>query len=350
MRLERLLLLHRRRSASEENAFKERLRVGGAPQRDPRVDRARRERLDSTSSRFSASATELLGTRFARELGRNLVPERRRGVLHGLHGLAARRRRSVARRLRAAAARERSVSRARDVHGPVRRLGPRTARRDRPARRGARSRPSARGASSGIPIHREGEADRRPRHVVGRAPRVPAGRARVLRARRRPARARDPRRAPLRKPPEPGRGARARAAPARARRPRPLAAHRDARPRHEEPSLGDLGRARAHARQGEADGRRTPREAPRRLARVGARTAGPHRGRAPRLPVRGRPRDRAPARVRRRGARAAARGGALDGGARGESGRSPTCRAAFRPCGSTRRCSAAPPRTCSATP
>ena len=81
MRLERLLLLHRRRSASEENAFRERLRVEAKRneilasialaardsldlERDPRLgDRAPRHALQ-------------------RELRRDLVPERRRRVLH----------------------------------------------------------------------------------------------------------------------------------------------------------------------------------------------------------------------------------------------------------------------------
>jgi signal transduction histidine kinase len=64
MRLERLLLLHRRRSASEENAFKERLRVEARRNEIlASIALAARDSLDLEE--ILGSATELLGTRFA---------------------------------------------------------------------------------------------------------------------------------------------------------------------------------------------------------------------------------------------------------------------------------------------
>ena len=63
MRLERLLLLHRRRSASEENAFKERLRVEAKRNEIlASIALAARDSLDLEE--ILDSATELLGTRF----------------------------------------------------------------------------------------------------------------------------------------------------------------------------------------------------------------------------------------------------------------------------------------------
>ncbi len=64
MRLERLLLLHRRRSASEENAFKERLRAEAKRNEIlASIALAARDSLDL--EQILGSATELLGTRFA---------------------------------------------------------------------------------------------------------------------------------------------------------------------------------------------------------------------------------------------------------------------------------------------
>ena len=64
MRLERLLLLHRRRSASEENAFKERLRVEA--RRNEILASIALEARDSMDlEQVLGSAAELLGTRFA---------------------------------------------------------------------------------------------------------------------------------------------------------------------------------------------------------------------------------------------------------------------------------------------
>jgi signal transduction histidine kinase len=64
MRLERLLLLHRRRSASEENAFKERLRAE-ATRNEILASIALAARDSLELEQVLGSATELLGTRFA---------------------------------------------------------------------------------------------------------------------------------------------------------------------------------------------------------------------------------------------------------------------------------------------
>ena len=221
MRLERLLLLQRRRSQEHEDAFKERLRTE-AKRNDILASIALASRDSLDLEEVLGAATSLLGTRFAANSVEIWFLNEDATVVHGLHGLAAGRRRLVPRRVRAAAARQRAVPRARR---------PRASRTSSPTGTSsirtslAFAALEALGATSlvGIPIHREGETHGRPRHVVGRAARLPARRARLLRARRRPARARDPRRAPLREPAEPARGARARAAAPRARRPRPRA-------------------------------------------------------------------------------------------------------------------------------
>src|SRR5258706_209019 len=303
-RIERLLVLHRRK-AQTERVLHNLSDVVYTRKFDGTLTsiNAAGERL------FARSRSELLGRRIpllteASDLAAELIKQTNEEVMasgrsvyrvtasdregHARLPVARERGHALARRIQAAASRERGLQRHHAVPRALRRQ-----RRPRP--------PGRRGRRRGAPAARRGErrrsADlprrrgaRRPRDGLREAARLPAGRAGVLRARRRPARDRDPLLAPVREPAETAPGARGRAAEARGGGPGPLAPHGDARARPEEPARRRHRGARADPRPPRPDGRPAPRPAARPPARPRPRAPGADRGRSLRLPLRGRAR------------------------------------------------------------